>query len=277
MSGSGNGELPLRFGLIADIHFSLERALSDTADLKHCFSWWRERGVASVLQLGDLVVGEEPDKEAELRQVTALLEASGLPFRHIVGNHCLLNGRDRVLHRLGLSGAYYSFLVGGFRFLVLDTMDVSVFHDPTEREDRILMEQVLARPGAFDYCGAIGIRQREWIVNVLQRATVAGEHVIVCCHHPLLPETTAPKYGLLWNHREVVDLLCSFSVVKVVFGGHYHVGASMQYRGVCFLVLPAFVARYQHPDGFRCGMLELLPTGLVVYNQRDELFYECSF
>jgi len=69
--------------------------------------------------------------------------------------------------------------------------------------DRHLLKYYRDIVKALFYCGAIGVRQLEWLVNELDLALKNEEPVIILSHCPLLAETTDEKYGLLWNHEEV--------------------------------------------------------------------------
>lgn len=56
---------------------------------------------------GDILDGFQPrdGSEAALTRILSTLDASGLPHRHMLGNHCLYNlPRERLNERLGISG-----------------------------------------------------------------------------------------------------------------------------------------------------------------------------
>jgi len=163
----------------------------------------------------------------------------------------------------------------GFRFIVLDGMDVSVLRTPETEEDRLHLAHFHAHPELHDYCGAVGSRQKAWLQKELQEAECRDEKVIIICHFPLLMETTDQRHGLLWNHREIAELLVSSRAVKASLSGHYHYGGYAQLNGLHFVVLPAFVNRSAHPR-FSCGTMELQGERMVLRNQLDETVYDLS-
>jgi len=265
-----------RFGIITDIHFSVEGETAMASELRASLDGWHREHVDVLMQLGDLVNGSEAHKEDEFREVNAILHEFSGTMHHVLGNHCLALPRQELLTAFGLSAPFYAFVVAGFRFLVLDGMDVSVLHVPETGHDEKMLGLFMADPALHDYCGAVGLRQKEWLRKELEGAERRGEKVIVVCHFPLLPETTDDKYGFLWNHLEIVELLSAFSAVKVCLSGHYHHGGYECCNGIHFVVLPAFVNRWEHPR-FCSGTVELYAGGLVIQNQHHDVFLECDF
>jgi manganese-dependent ADP-ribose/CDP-alcohol diphosphatase len=267
----------VRCGIITDIHFSSENeaaaAQVTAAELRACINCWQRNDVDFLLQLGDLIKGSETHKQEELRQVSSILKPFSGAIRHVIGNHCLALPREELMAALGLQRAFYSFTLQTFRFIVLDGMDVSVLRIPETPQDRYTLATFLARPELHDYCGAVGIEQKAWLQKELEVAEHSGEKVIIICHFPLLPETTDQKHGLLWNHREIAELLASSPFVKACLSGHYHYGGYALWSGIHFVVLPAFVNRSAHPS-FTCGTVELQSERMVIQNQLDETLFD---
>ncbi len=269
----------IRFGIITDIHFSLESesaaAAETAADLRRWLVMCRKKKVDAVLQLGDLIKGSENEKVEELREALKILREFSGTVHHLIGNHCLALPRKELLNALGMQAAFYAFARKGFRFIVLDGMDISTLNRAETARDRQQLESYLARPELSNYCGAIGEAQQAWLKRELDDAEQSGEQVIVICHFPLLEETTEPRYGLLWNHREITKLLASSPAVKASISGHYHYGGYALHQGIHFVVLPAFVNRREHP-AFACGTLELQNERMVIRNQNNEPLYDLS-
>ena len=279
MSSSQNTPV-LRSGIITDIHFSTTTepaaAIKTAADLSAWLKLCNTNNVDFLLQLGDLIKGSDEHNREELRQVSSILKVFSGTIRHVIGNHCLALPRKTLLNALGQQTPYYSFSEKGFRFIVLDGMDVSIHNEPEKSEDRQTLEYFLAQPDKHDYCGAVGTLQKAWLKAELDKAEHTGEKVIVICHFPLLPETTDTKHGLLWNHLEIVDILASSTTVKACLSGHYHYGAYVLKNGIHFVVLPAFVNRYEHLY-FTCGTVELESNRMVIRNQNDQVVYDLPF
>ena len=269
----------LKFGIITDIHFSTTSepaaAITTAADLQGWLKNCKNSNVDFLFQLGDLIKGSDEHNREELLQASSILKEFPGTIHHVIGNHCLAMPRKKLLNALGLPAPYYAFTVKGFRFIVLDGMDVSIHNEPETEEDRQTLAYFLARPAKHDYCGAVGLRQKVWLKKELDTAEQAGEKVIVICHFPLLPETTDPKHGLLWNHQEIVDILASSTAVKACLSGHYHYGSYALKDEIHFVVLPAFVNRLEHPS-FTCGTMELESDRMVIHNQNNQIMYDLA-
>ena len=279
MASSCNHTL-VRFGIITDIHFSTENepaaAAKTAADLSACLDYLQRHDIDFLLQLGDQIKGSDCYKNEEFRQVSSILNTFHGTIHHVLGNHCLALPRQTLMAALGLQTPFYAFVIKGFRFIVLDGMDVSVLRIPETPEDAETLAFFRAHPEQHDYCGAVGVQQQSWLQQELEKADRHGERVIVVCHFPLLPETTDQKHGLLWNHREITELVASSPAVKACFSGHYHYGGYALHNGIHFVVLPAFVNRHEHPD-FTCGMVELHEERMVIRNQLHETLYDLTF
>ncbi len=278
MLHSANDHL-LRFGIITDIHFSIESedaaATSAAAELRDCIHCWNRKKIEFLLQLGDLIKGSNTQKKEEFRQISSILNSFPGTIRHVIGNHCLALPRKELIAALGLQTPFYTFTEKEFRFIVLDGMDISILRKPETEEDRQILAFFHAHPELHDYCGAVGTMQKAWLKRELEKAEYAGEKVIIICHFPLLPETTDQKHGLLWNHREIAELLVSSPAVKACLSGHYHYGGYAEQNGIHFVVLPAFVNRNEHPR-FTCGTVELQVKRMVVRTHINEKLYDLS-
>ncbi len=278
MSNSQNTSI-LRIGIITDIHFSTTTepaaAMTTAADLRSCLENCSNNRVDFLLQLGDLIKGSEEHNQDELLQANAILKEFTGTIHHVIGNHCLAVQRKQLLNALGLQAPSYSFTAKGFRFIVLDGMDVSIQYEPETPEDRQTLAYFLAQPEKHNYCGAVGLRQKIWLKNELDSAERGDEKVMMICHFPLLPETTDSKHGLLWNHQEIVDILASYTAVKACLSGHYHYGGYALQNGIHFVVLPAFINRHEHPD-FTCGTVELRSNRMVIRNQNKKVIYDLA-
>jgi manganese-dependent ADP-ribose/CDP-alcohol diphosphatase len=270
----------IKFGIITDIHFSTTSetavAITTAADVRGWLENCKKHNVDFLFQLGDLIKGSEEHNQEELRQANSLLKEFSGTIHHVIGNHCLASPKKKLLEALGLQNSYYTFIEKGFRFIVLDGMEVSIQNKPETPEDQQTLEDYLAEPEKHDYCGAVGLRQKTWLKNELHTAERTGDNVIVICHFPFLANTTDTKHGLLWNHQEIVELLASSNSVKACISGHYHYGGYAIKDKIHFVVLPAFVNRHEHPH-FTCGKVELQSNRMMIRNQKDEVVYNLLF
>jgi len=236
----------LRFGLVADVQYAdkpaqgARRYRESLARLESCVAELNRQEVAFVVNLGDLIDGNGAQSGADLREVMARLGSLRAPVRHAIGNHCLEVERPVLIEALGLQTGYYSFTQVGWRFLVLDAMEVSL-KAAAGTEQRRLAEAYLARdPKLPTYNGAIGQAQLAWLEEQLAQAQRAGERVIVFSHHPLWVGASDPALTL-WNHDEVFETLARPGVVRASFSGHDHRGGYALHAGIHFVVLPGMV------------------------------------
>ena len=73
--------------------------------------------------------------------------------------------------------------------------------------------------------------------EVLKGAEKKGEKVVLYCHFPVYP---ADPHNL-WNAKEVISILETFSCVKAYINGHNHKGKYGQKNGIHYLTLKGMV------------------------------------
>jgi 3',5'-cyclic AMP phosphodiesterase CpdA len=188
------------------------------------------------VQLGDLIDGVRDDREAsavELARALGVLERGGLPWLHVVGNHCLRVGRRALLERYGLQRGYRSRVLDGWRLIVLDTGERATHgrgeDEPEAAWARTWLEEHEQEPRARPWNGAVSAAQLTW----LEEATHLG-------HHPLVPGAAREEF-LCWNGEEVAARLAAGGAAAYL-AGHDHVGGFLEHEGVPHLTLPAVLA-----------------------------------
>ena len=147
-----------------------------------------------------------------------------------------------------MPGAYYEFAVNGWRFLVMDGMDLSVADGsrapgtPQRESGQDMFEHLRAAraPNANDWNGGIGPRQLDWLRDCLKRASHNHECVVLFCHHPVLRESSTPAH-LFWNHEAVRQILDSEPSVAAWFNGHDHQGGYAARNGIHYVTFPGMV------------------------------------
>jgi manganese-dependent ADP-ribose/CDP-alcohol diphosphatase len=241
-------EVP-RFAVIADVQYADKPAQGkreyreSRAKLSAAVSQINRQDVDFVLQLGDLI-DEGVDNLAAILPVYQGFRSKKY---HVLGNHDFGAGRAALLERLGMRGAYYDFSLKGWRFIVLDGMDVSVEGGwPAGSPNLLAGERMLASlrahssPNAMPWNGGIGEEQKRWLRDTLQAAERAGERVIVFCHFPVLAAASTPVH-LLWNHDELLGILSSSPAVAAFMNGHDHQGGYAEEGGIHFLTFQGIV------------------------------------
>ena len=212
------------------------------ARLDEAVDHFNGRELAFCVHLGDLIDRDWKSFEA-IRQPLA---RSRQKWHHLLGNHdfsVLDAEKDRVPQRLGMAWRYGAFEHGAFRFVVLDTNDVSTYahaaDTPAWKEaegelTRVKAEKLLQ---AQPWNGAIGRAQLAWLDRECAAAQTARQKVIVLAHHPVFP---ANQHNL-WNSAEVLALLDRHAHVVAWINGHNHAGNFAERNGVPFLTVHGMV------------------------------------
>lgn len=276
-------EKPLfRFGLLADVQYAdkdtsgARRYRGALAHLAACVEDLRDDRLDFVVQLGDLIDGR-PDSEgtaADLEAVLALFARLEAPVRHVVGNHCLEVGRAALLKRLGLERGWYSFRRDGWRFVVIDSLEVSVCGRSEREVQYRKAEEWLAEHPAAEHKhaqrwnGGLGALQLRWLEDELSAAAHVGDKVVLFSHLPVLAAASS-EWHLLWEHETVRKLLTDNEHVVAFVNGHDHGGGYALDEGVHHLTLEGMVEApedsnaYAVVEGF-ADRLELHGRGKVV-------------
>lgn len=119
-AGAAEGqERPLKVCVFADLHFTPGIYTNDTPEfLEKILARAARERCDMVIHLGDMVqnVSEKP-----VRELVEMYNSFSIPTYHVIGNH-EQDGtfHEETLEAYKLKRAYYSFVKGGFRFVVLD-------------------------------------------------------------------------------------------------------------------------------------------------------------
>lgn len=242
-----HAEQPLfRFGLVADIQYADKptvgrRAYAESlAKLEACADDMNRRRVAFVVHLGDIIDGRDNKTITDLDRAIRSFRKFGAQVRHVIGNHCLIAGRPVLMQALRLMAPYYEFSRPGWRFLVLDGMDVSSPWPSDAVSAAEASERLAANPKLISYDGAIGRKQLAWLRSQLRAAESAKQRVVVFCHEPIL-EAAAAADTLLWNAEELTNILEESGVVAAYFAGHHHAGGYAKSRGIHHVTVQGLV------------------------------------
>lgn len=262
-------EKPLfTFGIVADVQY----ADQDNSGTRHyrlspkkfseAVDSFNLHKVDFILSLGDYI-DKNLGSYDTLNPIRARLK---MPFYHILGNHEFSVNEDEkkeVLKKESLDAPYYSFVKKNWRFIIVNGNDVSL-HGNTKDSKKYteadsLLKQLKAQglPQAQTWNGAIGKEQLLWLQNELKVAQKKKENVIITNHFPLYPDGASE---LLWNAKEVRELIESYSNVFAYLNGHVH---KSQY----------FAENGMHYVSFR-GMVELEDNAfsiVAVYKDRLEI------
>lgn len=239
------------FGVLTDIHYwnhepsGTRYHRASVRKIKECAKDFKSRNTVFAIQLGDFIDGGV----ASLDELACIYQQTfEMPKYHVIGNHDFSagrrrKGRDKLVDKLGMKNRYYDFIYNRWRFIVLDSNDISLYAYPAGSEkykQAELMFQELEKTKAYNsaiYNGALGSEQIVWLKNTLDKACKAGEKVILFCHMPVFPKCR-PN---LWNDQEVVKILESYNCVTAYIAGHMHEGNYGVKNGIHYLTMNALV------------------------------------
>ncbi|HUS86965.1 MAG TPA: metallophosphoesterase [Bacteroidales bacterium] len=225
-----NQEPVVSFGLVADIQYSNSgregsRYYSHSASkLREAINDLNSHNLQFVISLGDLIDHDFSSYDT----VMPIIRSSIHPVYYVLGNHefsVKSSERKKVMDYLEMEKSYYSFVMQNFRFIILDSNDISVY-SPDRRKraeagrmikDLIEKEQI----NAFDYNGGIGDEQKEWFINQLDESVNSNQRVLVFSHHPIFPESLFN----LFNYKEMLEIAAKYKNIIAWFCGHRHEGA----------------------------------------------------
>ncbi len=235
-------------GLVADSQYAdieargsrfYREGLPRLADAVEAFN---RRDLAFCVHLGDLIEKEWKSFEA----ILAPLAGSRHRWHHLLGNHDFDvpdTLKPQVPSRMGLSTRYYAIDHGAFRFVALDSNDVSTYAHPAGSSEHSAGTKELARLQAANltqakpWNGGIGPAQLAWLDRTCADAHAEGRKVILFAHHPVAPDDS----HLIWNAADVLSLIQRHHNVVAWFNGHNHAGAYEVRGDVPFVTLQGMV------------------------------------
>lgn len=217
-----------QFGVIADCQYAdfdtvgTRYYRNSIEKLREAVQVFNETRQEFALHLGDFV-----DRfSRSFAEILPTFDEARMAKYHVLGNHDFQLPTQELLDVLRLPNQYYHFRRHGWRFVVLDTNDVSLYANPEGSEKHELareMYEALRQQGAVNaqtWNGAIGDEQLDWLRRVLAGAKLRGEKVILNAHHPVYPKNVHNA----WNDDTIVELLAGYDNVVAYFNGHNHHG-----------------------------------------------------
>lgn len=234
-----------RFGVIADPQYAPVPPNLVSGRYYANSLWKMQEAIATLNGQDDLrfvvTLGDIIDRHFEsFGHILPLYDTLKHERFFLFGNHDFEVGRESlhsVVRTVGMPRAYYDFAGGGFRFVVLDGNDVSLFAPPAGDTRRVLAAERLqalkdaGAPNAQSWNGSLGDAQFQWLEEVLRRARDAGERVIVMNHYPVFPA----NIHNMWDSDRIVALLTGQPHVVAYFNGHNHAGNYGERDGLHFL------------------------------------------
>lgn len=273
----------IRIGLIADTQYcdcetkgsrfyrdalpKLDRAVSDL----------NKSDVQFTVHLGDLV-----DRDTPISLEPILNSLSRLDQKVCItpGNHDYngITDNDVLYKQLEMPASYYSFTHKGWRFIMLNTNEVSSYANiggtPFEAELNAMMKAIQenGRKNGASYNGGISKAQLQWLKQELDAAQQKDEKVMVFSHHPLYVSASPGLTAL--NDQEIVDLLTIYPCVKAGISGHHHPGDFATYKGIHFITTEGMVET-ENENAY--GILELTDDQIILKGIERTKSYTLNF
>jgi Icc protein len=193
-----------------------------------------------IMNGGDVVFDMNKEElstiNAQWTLVHSIMKAEcSLPVRYCLGNHDIwwnentkgqsFYGKQYALNQLKLSKPYYSFMQGGWKFLVLDSVHLDI--DNTW------------------YIGKLGDEQFAWLEQEL-KDTNAKMPVLVMSHIPILTATLMIQDNIVnkWtmlggdmhtDTSKIISLFYKHPNVKLCLSGHIHMRDKVVYNDITYL------------------------------------------
>jgi calcineurin-like phosphoesterase family protein len=259
-----------RFGIVADPQYA-PVVPNLKSNRYYANSLWKLSEAIDVMNKQELqfvaTLGDIIDRHWEsFSHVLPLYDKLDHPNVLLLGNHdydIAAEYLDSVLRTTGLEKAYYDFAGGGYRFIMLDGNDVSLFAPPKDdprREVAAKRLDELKAAGAANaqtWNGSLGDEQFAWLEATIKKADEAGEKVIVMCHYPVYP---ANEHNL-WDADRIVELVTKSKNVVAYFNGHNHAGNYGELAGKHFVNFKGMV---DTPDTTAYSVVEVYPDRIEI-------------
>ncbi|WP_121613624.1 metallophosphoesterase [Mesobacillus foraminis] len=227
------------FGLVADAQYcdcepAGTRFYRESLDkLSAAAQTLNQHNLAFTVQLGDII---DRDVESFSEIIPVYNQIEGKKYS-VLGNHDFPVPTDKVIDILEMPKQYYDFSHKGFRFVVLDTNDLSLYANPegSEKYNQALSlyEQLKASgaENAQTWNGGLSQNQITWLEGVLKDAEANEEKVIVFGHMPIYPKNNHNE----WNDEYLIKVMESAGNVVAYFNGHNHVGNYARKNGIYYV------------------------------------------
>ncbi|GAA4313460.1 metallophosphoesterase [Mucilaginibacter gynuensis] len=230
----------LRVAHLTDIH--LKDKFGAPAKFVKCLHHVQQQSpkVDMMLNGGDIVFDMNKENldtiNAQWKLVSNIMQAEcSLPVSYCLGNHDIwwaennkgqaVYGKLYAMDQLKLSKPYYSMVKNGWKFIILDSVNLDI-------------------DGTW-YIGKLGDEQFNWLQNELQTTNPAMP-VLIMSHIPILTATNLIEDDIVnrWQmyggdmHTDVskiIKLFYQHPNVKICLSGHIHLREKLQYNNVTYI------------------------------------------
>ena len=228
----------VRFGVIADPQYADQdprgkrHYRESIQKLKDSIKDLNDRSLDFVVTLGDVIdTGYE-----SFEKIMPLYDKLKAPCHFVLGNHdfdVAEKDKSKVLGAMKLKKSYHSQSMKGWRFIYLDSTEVSLFRYPKDHPRHLEAQKMHKKveseklPQAYTWNSGISQDQIEWFKKELTAAEKSKQSVIVFNHNPVCPKDAHN----LWNAEEVVKIISQNKHVVAYMNGHNHKGNYAEHKG----------------------------------------------
>lgn len=230
----------LRIAHITDVH--LKNKFGAPAKFVKCLHHIQQQQpkVDFILNGGDVVFDMNKESIGTIAEQWALVKSTmkaecSLPVHYCLGNHDIwwnedsrtqsFYGKRYAMNQLELVKPYYSFIKGGWKFIILDSVHLDI--DQTW------------------YIGKLGDEQFAWLENELQHTDPATP-VLVMSHIPILTAVLMIEDDIVnrWvmtggdmhtDTSKIISLFYKHPNVKLCLSGHIHLRDKVLYNNVTYI------------------------------------------
>lgn len=233
----------LRIGLVADPQYANKAAAGNrfykesTWKLKEAITTFNEHQVDFVQNLGDIIDGDWVNYDSIIPVYRHL--STGIENHHTLGNHDFSIDSIHMtglLETLSMPDYYYSYVKGGWRFIVLDATDYAFFSNPLHQHDPdqidSLFKAIEGKPNYQTWNSAMGKEQQKWLMQELELAGALDQKVILFSHMPLRPLYQSEN---LWNDADIIKIIEDSPQVVAYINGHKHSGGYVLEKGIHYI------------------------------------------
>ncbi len=267
------GRVILSFGVISDVQYCEGKSYgsrffsNSLTKLDEAINDLNNSDIDFIVNLGDLI-----DRDFKsFEPVMHILEKSDNRIYHVLGNHDFTVKRrykKNVRNKLTGDESYYSFTKYGFRFIMLNTCEISNYYGPvlSAIKARVIVDKLETKsyPSAFDWNGEMSKKQIEWFKSELAEARDRDENVLVFSHHTIEP---AGPHNV-FNREEMLEIVSDYDNIIAWFSGHDHSGDYHHTHNIHFVTMKGMV---ETPDKNSWAIVEIYSNRLWIKGRGIEL------
>lgn len=218
----------MKIGIYTDVHYSSAKVTcgnryndQSLRKIKQAYAFFEKEKCDLIVCLGD-VIDTEPTVEKEMQnlsEIAKVMQGSEIKTVCLMGNHdAFVLSREEFYNILGIPSVD-EMKIDGKRLLFLDAcyFKTGVHYAPGDSgwDDCFLPDDEKLRARLSD----------------------SDEDTYIFIHQNI--DTAIRADHRIFNSERVFNIINESGVVKTVFQGHYHPGASAEYNGVKYVTLPA--------------------------------------